>query len=96
MSRPSAPAERPAVGLDVEPRLLRDALERALSDDGLTIVDLRDGATCDILLVSGPSESADRAEVVVSVGEDASTESGLLTVANLLDLIHRWESTGHL
>jgi hypothetical protein len=85
--------ERPLVALDVEPRLLHDALARALDEDGITIVDLRDDR-CDIILTSNQSAAEARDELVVRVDPEGSSEFGVLAVHDLLAIIHRWEAGG--
>ena len=87
---PISSGARPRVGLSVEPRLLRDSLAAALADAGVTIVDLRDGATCDILLATEDAPPPPGGTVVVHVDEGASTSAGLLSVADVLGRIDRW------
>ena len=86
---PSPAAAGPRVGLAVEPRLLRDALEAALERNGVTIVDLRDGAACDILLTSDGDRPSGGA-TVVQVDEAASTTAGPVSLTRLLAIIDQW------
>jgi hypothetical protein len=87
---PIPPELRPRVGLSVEPRLLRDALEVALTQEGVTVVDLRDGARCDILLATDGAPDPPDGTVVVRLDEASSRSAGLLSVSDVLGRIDGW------
>lgn len=77
------------VALEVEPRLLRDALAAALEREGVTVVDVRDGR-CDIVLSSSDEPVAEGGPHVVRVDEAVSTQAGLAGIADLLAVIDGW------
>lgn len=84
----------PVVGLAVEPRLLGDALARALTAGGITVVDT-DGTAepFDVLVTSRTDEAPGVAQLVIFV-DPTATSDGTSSVSDLVQLISSWPSGG--